>query len=77
MAAISEIMVREYFELHGFFVRQQRKYISPNRAEEEQADFFVINPHYETGTKSPPFVLNSGPPGSGARNLSLCRAAGF
>jgi hypothetical protein len=25
MAAVSETIVREYFELHGFFVRQQRK----------------------------------------------------
>ena len=60
MSAISESLVREYFELHGFFVRQQRKYVAPARTpEEEDADFFVLNPHYEAGTKPPPFLLSS------------------
>ena len=60
MSAISENLVREYFELHGFFVRQQRKYVAPARTpEEEDADFFVLNPHYEAGTKQPPFLLSS------------------
>src|SRR5438046_3436045 len=60
MAAVSETMVREYFELHGFFVRQQRKYVAPARSpEEEEADFFILNPHYETGAKPPPFLLSS------------------
>ena len=29
--AVSETIVREFFELHGFFVRQQRKHIAPKR----------------------------------------------
>jgi len=37
-------MVREYFELHGFYVRQHRKYVAPFRQEEEEIDFLVINP---------------------------------
>lgn len=44
MAAVSETIVREYFELHGFLVRQQRKFIAPNRSEDEEIDFFVYNP---------------------------------
>jgi hypothetical protein len=60
MAAVSETLVREFFELHGFFVRQQRKYVAPSRAaEEEEADFLVINPNYEAGSKLPPFVISS------------------
>src|SRR2546423_893539 len=59
MAAVSEIRVREYFELHGFLVRQQRKYIAPARAEEEEADFFILTPHYQQGTRPPPFLLSS------------------
>jgi hypothetical protein len=39
--------VREYFELHGFFVRQQRKYITSSRREDDEIDFFVINPRQE------------------------------
>ena len=60
MAAVSETMVREYFELHGFFVRQQRKYVAPARApEDEEADFYVVNPHYEGEAAPPPFILAS------------------
>lgn len=60
MAAVSEIMVREYFELHGFFVRQQRKYIAPaKRVEDEEADFYVFNPHYEAKAEPLPFELSS------------------
>jgi len=59
MAAISETIVREYFELHNFFVRQQRKYVRPSRSEEEEIDFFVINPHYQPNESSLPFDLAS------------------
>ena len=59
MAAVSETIVREYFELHGFFVRQQRKYVAPSRAEDEEIDFFVINPHQVATDKPLPFVLSS------------------
>ena len=44
MSAVSETIVREYFELHGFLVRQQRKYVAPTRREDEEIDFFVMNP---------------------------------
>ncbi len=58
MAAVSETIVREYFELHGFYVRQQRKYVTPSRLEDDEIDFFVINPRAAAGA-SLPFVLGS------------------
>jgi len=60
MAAISEAIVREYFELHEFLVRQHRKYIAPARPEEDDdIDFFVLNPHPRAAAATLPFVLAS------------------
>ena len=59
MSAVSETIVREFFELHGFFVRQQRKFVAPQRREEEDIDFFAINPHPRAGDAPLPFVLMS------------------
>jgi hypothetical protein len=60
VSAISETIVREYFELHGFFVRQQRKYVAPSRREEDEADFFVWNPNRQPSESPLPFVLSDG-----------------
>ena len=61
MAAVSEAIVREYFELHEFLVRQHRKYIGQARGEnEDDIDFFVLNPHPKPGEGALPFVLGSG-----------------
>jgi hypothetical protein len=57
MAAVSEAIVREYFELHGFLVRQQRKYVAPTRREDEEIDFFVMNPQPRDREVPLPFVL--------------------
>jgi hypothetical protein len=60
MSAVSETIVREYFELHEFLVRQHRKYIGQTRNDEEDdIDFFVLNPHPEAQTCELPFVLGS------------------
>jgi hypothetical protein len=59
MAAVSETIVREFFELHGFFVRQQRKYVAPNRRDDEDIDFFVLNPQPAPLDNPIPFVLAS------------------
>jgi hypothetical protein len=59
MAAVSETIVREFFELHGFFVRQQRKYVAPNRRDDEDIDFFVLNPKPAPLDNPVPFVLGS------------------
>ena len=58
MSAVSETIVREYFELHGFFVRQQRKFSAPSRREDDEIDFLVVHPtHSPAG--SLPFELRS------------------
>jgi hypothetical protein len=58
MSAVSEAIVREYFEMHGFPVRQQRKFIAQTRAEDEQIDFFVLNPKH-TDQRNLPFVIGA------------------
>lgn len=61
MADVSETLVREFFEAHGFLVRQHRKFVAPAAAEEEEADFFILNPRPATGGEAPPsFVLSAG-----------------
>ena len=61
MAAVSETIVREFFELHGFFVRQRRKHVAPGRKPEEDddIDFFVLNPNPKTTEGAIPFMLDS------------------
>jgi hypothetical protein len=58
MSAVSETIVREYFELHGFFLQQQRKYVAPSQ-QDEQIDFLVINPQPSAASGPLPFVLGS------------------
>lgn len=59
MSAVSETIVREYFELNGFLVRQQRKYIAPTRREDDEIDFFVLNPQPRDREVALPFILSS------------------
>src|ERR1700679_798845 len=60
MAAVSETIVREYFELHGFLVRQERKYVARGKQEKDGIDFFVWNPQPREHSPLPvPFVLGS------------------
>lgn len=59
MSAVSEMIVREYFELHGFFVRQQRKYVSPIRRDDEEIDFMVVNPRQAGPSSNLPFELGA------------------
>jgi hypothetical protein len=59
MSAVSETIVREYFELHGFLIRQHRKYIAPARRGNDEIDFFIQNPHREKRSFPQPFVLAS------------------
>ncbi len=59
--AVSETIVREYFELHEFLVRQHRKHVGQARGQEEDdIDFFVLNPHPQHTDTPLPFVLTSG-----------------
>lgn len=60
MSAVSETIVREYFELHEFLVRQHRKHVGQTRREEEDdIDFFVLNPHAQPRENVLPFELSS------------------
>ena len=60
MSAVSETIVREYFELHEFLVRQHRKYVGQTRRDEDDdIDFFVLNPHPQPPPSALPFVLGS------------------
>ena len=47
MAGFDENIVREYFELNGFFVRQLRKYAVQSRKKraDEEIDLIVFNPN--------------------------------
>ena len=59
MPAVSETIVREYFELHAFLVRQHRKYIAQTKREDDDIDFFVLNPQVQKRQGEQPFVLAS------------------
>jgi len=59
MSSVSETIVREYFEQHEFLVRQHRKYIVQTRREDDDIDFFVLNPHPHAPEGELPFVLTS------------------
>ena len=59
MSAVSETIVREFFELHGFLVRQQRKFIARAQREDAEIDFLVFNPQPESSEQRLPPVLCS------------------
>jgi hypothetical protein len=59
MAAVSESIVREYFELNGFLVRQFRKHVAPAVREDDDIDFLVLNPQPESRTTERPFLLDA------------------
>lgn len=60
MAAVSETIVREFFEMHGFLVRQSRKFMAREKPEHDGIDFFVWNPHPRERMEPLPFILTSG-----------------
>ncbi len=61
MSAVSQSIVREYFELHEFLIRQHSKYVARTRHEDEEddIDFFVLNPQPQPREAPLPFVLGS------------------
>jgi len=58
MAGVSETIVREFFELHDFVVRQYRKYVAAMR-DDDEVDFLVLNPAPIPGAGPLPFLLES------------------
>jgi hypothetical protein len=74
MANVSETIVREFFEAHGFLVCQQRKYVAPTRREEEkQVDFLALNPRPPISLPALPFVLSPGDMAGLARAIVVVR----
>ena len=59
MSSVSETFVREFFELHGFLVRQQRKFIGKTRKAGDDINFIVLNPQPDKDNETLPFVLSS------------------
>ena len=61
MAGFDENIVREYFELNGFFVRQLRKYVVQSRKKraDEEIDLVVYNPSAPADGPAPGFQLFS------------------
>ena len=61
MAGFDENIVREYFELHGFLVRQLRKYQvhSRKKTADEEVDLLVFNPSFQPGSRRADFMLFS------------------
>ena len=59
MSGFDENIVREYFELHGFLVRQVRKYQVQARRKvaDEEIDLLVYNPTYAAGDREANFLL--------------------
>ena len=61
MAGVDETIVREYFEMNGFLVRQLRKYAVQSRAKrtEEEIDLVVFNPSFQETGRKPGYILFS------------------
>lgn len=61
MASFDEDIVREYFELNGFFARQLRKHVVRSRKKpvEETVEFLVYNPAAPSEAPEPNFQLFS------------------
>jgi hypothetical protein len=59
MSGFDEHIVREYFELQGFLVRQVRKYQVQARRKlaEEEIDLMVYNPTYAPGDRDANFLI--------------------
>ncbi len=59
MAGFDEQIVREYFEIHGFLVRQMRKYQvhSRKKLDEEEIDLLVYNPSFVSSDRQANFLL--------------------
>jgi len=59
MSGFDENMVREYFELHGFMIRQQRQFVAQSRKKlaSETVDFEVFNKAYQGAERNPNFLI--------------------
>ena len=49
MSSVNDQIIREFFELQGFLVRQIRKHVSPMPDEVEESDFWIWHPGLAAG----------------------------
>ena len=49
MSSVNDQIVREFFELQGYLVRQIRKHVSPMPDEVEESDFWIWHPEHTAG----------------------------
>lgn len=65
MAGFDDSLVREYFEVNGFFVRQSRKYAVQSRRKraDEEGDLYVINPSPRRDVQLPFQLFSADLPG--------------
>ncbi len=73
MAGFDDSLVREYFEMSGFFVRQSRKYAVQSRRKraDEEGDLLVINPAPRRGGDLPFQLFGSDLPGLSAAVVAV------
>jgi hypothetical protein len=73
MAGFDDSLVREYFEMNGFFVRQSRKYAVQSRRKraDEEGDLLVINPSPIRGSEAPFQLFSSDLPKIGAAVVAV------
>ena len=73
MAGFDDSLVREYFEMNGFFVRQSRKYAVQSRRKraDEEGDLLVINPSPLRGAEAPFQLFSSDLPKIGAAVVAV------
>ncbi|MFM9168405.1 MAG: hypothetical protein ACKOQ9_08845 [Verrucomicrobiota bacterium] len=73
MAGFDDSLVREYFEMSGFFVRQSRKYAVQSRRKraDEEGDLLVINPAPRRGGELPFQLFGSDLPGLSAAVVAV------
>ncbi len=57
MSNINEILVREFFEMLGFVVKANRKFIPKGKTSKRGVDFFIINLNTNQNKESEEFVL--------------------
>lgn len=76
MAGFDENIVREYFELNGFFVRQLRKYMVQSRKKraDEEIDLLVFNPNARGNPQETGFQLFSSDMGSIRKAVVVVKA---
>lgn len=61
MSAVDQLLAREYFEMHGFLVRQHRKYVVQAREKtaSEEIDLIIFNPDPKSEGAPAHFELTS------------------